>query len=769
MTEKIVVIKRNGKKTAYNSNNVYGAIKKGFDGAKHYNSEDVRTVFNAVESKINKLNIKEISVNKIQKIIMETMNEFGFENVAQCYEKYKKDRDKMRASFSGRQNKMLKAFEKLNADASENPDKRENANVDGNTAMGTMLQFGATVSKEYAKSYQISDEYALAHEAGDIHIHDMDFIAAGCTTTCTQIPLDKLFETGFNTGHGRLRPPKGIMSYAALACIAIQSNQNDQHGGQAIPLFDFYMAPGVLQSFKKHLKQQIFEMFDYEELSHRLNTSIMENLIDNQTSIEFDYRKLYDLIPSELQGKDLQKMILNIEKAYNRSLKLTNRDTYQAMEALVANLNTMHSRCGAQVPFSSLNYGTDTSPEGRMVIKNILLAIEDGLGDGETPIFPISIFKVKEGVNYNPEDPNYDLLELACRVTAKRLFPNFSFLDSEFNKALYRNNDPNTEIAYMGCRSRVATNVYADKEQIPGRGNLSFTTINLPRLALKHRDDIEAFFNDLNNVCDMIKDQLLERFSRQCKRKVKNFPFLMGSGVWIDSDTLTPEDTLESVLKHGSLTLGFIGLSECLKALCGSHHGESAEAQELGLKIIGFIREKCDKYSEEYNLNFSLIATPAEGLSGRFVALDKERYGIIPGVTDKEYYTNSNHIDVSYPISVKEKLRLEAPYHALTNGGHIAYVELDGAVSNNPEAIMQVVRMMHDAGIGYGAINHPVDRDPVCGYTGVIGDTCPRCGRREGEEVPLSLVKKYKGSIYQNYKILDKPNILNPIIPNKLD
>lgn len=707
------------------------------------------------------------------------------------------------------------------------------------------------------------------------------------------------------------------------------------------------MAPGVLQTFKKHLKQQIYSMFDYEDMKDALDTQLMEKIVAAQKHLEFDIQILHKLVPNNINANERGRLLRNISKCYNRAVSMTDRDTFQAMEALVANLNTMHSRCGAQVPFSSINYGTDTSPEGRMVIKNLLLAEEAGLGDGETPIFPIAIFKVKEGINYNETDPNYDLLQLACRVTSLRLFPNFAFLDSPFNKAFYKPGVPESEVGYMGCvaaketiaykinnalyvehfdaafirlsklcgfnqhgmsqyvdcynqvtiydshvgtfvnvkkfiknpnrnnwhevilsngtsiyatadhpfyvvgkgrtlceqlsigdtfissnidfetsmlegelierdavdvvtindiktinytgesydvetesdmfdvsgivshncRTRVMTNIYSKKKEvIAGRGNLSFTTVNLPRLGIKHgialgaeHADMDGFFKELEMMCDMVKDQLLERFKLQAKKKVKNFPFLMGSGVWQDSEKLNPEDTLEKVLKHGTLTIGFIGLSECLIALTGKHHAESKESQELGLKIIGFMREKCDSYCEKYKMNFSLIATPAEGLSGRFIKLDKERYGIIPRITDKEYYTNSNHVDVGYQISVKDKLAIEAPYHELTNGGHIAYVELDGLTAANPAAIMQVVRMMHDAGIGYGAINHPVDRDPVCGYTGIIGDVCPRCGRKDGEAVPLDLVMKYKGSMFHHYKIADKPNIFNPVTTNSLD
>ncbi|MGN1161474.1 MAG: anaerobic ribonucleoside-triphosphate reductase, partial [Candidatus Fimenecus sp.] len=412
----------------------------------------------------------------------------------------------------------------------------------------------------------------------------------------------------------------------------------------------------------------------------------------------------------------------------------------------VHNLNTMHSRAGAQIPFSSINYGTDTSPEGRMVIKNVMLATEAGLGNGETPVFPIHIFKLKAGVSYNPEDPNYDLFKLACRVSAKRLFPNFSFLDAPFNKEFYVEGDPNTEVAYMGCRTRVMANNYDKTRSVTGgRGNLSFTSVNLPRIAIKSHGNLDYFFEELDRKIDLVIAQLLERFEIQAKRKVRNYPFLMGQGIWLDSEKLGIDDEVREVLKHGTLTIGFIGLAETLKALIGKHHGESKEAQNLGLEIIHHMRQRADEASEMTGLNFSLIATPAEGLSGRFVRMDRERYGEIPGVTDRKYYTNSFHVPVYYPISAFDKIRIEAPYHALTNGGHISYVEMDGDPTQNLDAFEAVIRCMYDAGIGYGSINHPVDRDPVCGYTGIIGDVCPRCGRHEGEGVDVEVLKKLKG------------------------
>ena len=420
--------------------------------------------------------------------------------------------------------------------------------------------------------------------------------------------------------------------------------------------------------------------------------------------------------------------------AYEKSARETDKATYQAMEALIHNLNTMNSRAGAQTPFSSINYGTDTSTEGRMVIRNILLAEEAGLGNGETPIFPIHIFKVKEGVNYNPGDPNYDLFKLACKVSAKRLFPNFSFIDAPFNLPYYKEGNPDTEIAYMGCRTRVIGNVNdPSREIVTGRGNLSFTSINLPRLAIEAHGDINRFYEGLDDVMNLVIEQLKARFKIQAQKKVKNYPFLMGQGVWLDSEKLGPDDTVEEVLKHGSLSVGFIGLAECLKSLTGKHHGESEESRTLGLEIIGRMRKRVDDEAKATKLNFTLLATPAEGLSGRFVRIDRKKYGKIAGVTDREYYTNSFHVPVYYPINAFAKIKIEAPYHAYTNAGHISYVELDGDPLQNLPAFEKIIRCMKESGIGYGSVNHPVDRDPCCGFTGIIGDCCPKCGRKETE------------------------------------
>ena len=486
-----------------------------------------------------------------------------------------------------------------------------------------------------------------------------------------------------------------------------------------------------------------------------------DNESDIVRSIKEEMLEKYDLKPvlandNGYQEKELELLQNYTDKetaekiqafAVKNAVKETDRATYQAMEALIHNLNTMNSRAGAQTPFSSINYGTDTSAEGRMVIKNVLLAQEAGLGNGETPIFPIHIFKIKDGINYNPTDPNYDLFKLACRVSAKRLFPNFSFIDAPYNLQYYKPGNPDTEIAYMGCRTRVIGNNYdPSREIVTGRGNLSFTSINLPRLAIKADHNVGAFFESLDAMMDLAIDQLMHRFKIQAQKRVRNYPFLMGQGIWIDSDKLSPDDTVEEVLKHGTLSVGFIGLAETLKALIGAHHGESEEARELGLEIVGTMRKRLDEEAKRTGLNFSLLATPAEGLSGRFVRMDAKKYGVIEGVTDREYYTNSFHVPVYYPISAFEKIRIEAPYHELTNAGHISYIELDGDPLENLNAFEKIVRCMKESGIGYGAINHPVDRDPCCGYTGIIGDTCPCCGRKEHtDNVAFDRIRRITG------------------------
>ena len=759
ITDSLQVIKRNGKKVEFNASKIAIAIKKGFDdiiekstedgGEPKYTEKDMQKVFHDVLKRIEKdyADKDKIKIEEIQDLIENSLKANKYEDVYEAFSEYREKRAQSRAAFveDKRAHKFLKTLEGLALKSSAEDDaKRENGNIDGNSAMGTMLQFGSNVSKEFAKSYLMKKVFADAHDEGDIHIHDMDFEAMG-TTTCLQIDLAKLFKGGFSTGHGFLREPNDIMSYAALAAIAIQSNQNDQHGGQSIPLFDYYLAPGVLKTYKKQLKMTLTDLLDYAGFTDFVAMKTLEDTISKLTTIDNkveDFEKFYK------ENEPLKRLF---SMALDKALKKTDRITYQAMEAFIHNLNTMHSRAGAQVPFSSINFGTDTSPEGRMVMKNYLLSVDAGLGHSETPIFPISIFKVKEGINYNPEDPNYDLFKLSCKVSAKRLFPNFEFIDAPYNLQYYVPGRPETEVVTMGCRTRVMANVVDPDRQIAiGRGNLSFTTINLVRLGIKHgivgnttrkKADMEGFYKELDEKLELCRDQLLERFEIQGNKRVYNFPFLMGQGNWMDSEKLKPNDKLKKVLKHGTLSIGFIGLAETLVALIGEHHGESTKAQKLGLEIIGHMREKIDGFAKDNKLNFSLLATPAEGLSGRFTRIDQAIYGKIKGVTDRPYYTNSFHVPVYYNTTISHKIKTEAPYHALTNAGHISYIELDGDTTENVEAFESVIRMMKEAGIGYGAINHPVDRDPVCGYVGVIRDVCPGCGRREGEPIPAELLK----------------------------
>ena len=735
------IIKRDGRVVLYDQNKIAAAILKAMEASREGDAADAARVANDVQRELER-EFKNTSPNieAIQDKVEKQLMNHGFSDTAKAYILYRANRTRAREANTT----LMKTIDEITRiDARASDMKRDNANIDGNTAMGAMLQIGAAGAKAYNEMYLLRPEHAKAYREGAIHIHDFDFYSL--TTTCCQIDILRLFHGGFSTGHGYLREPQSIESYAALAAIAIQSNQNDQHGGQSIPNFDYGMAEGVAKTYTKAYREMLCEAvedrLDLDDASEPVTNAITiaETVTGEKAKLEnveaFDKAVASALCGSvEITGKDAAKLIARARKRARRS---TERSTYQAMEGFVHNLNTMHSRAGAQTPFSSINYGTDTSPEGRMVIKNILLALDAGLGHGETCIFPIHIFKVKEGVNYNSEDPNYDLFRLSCKVSARRLFPNYTFLDSPYNLQYYKPGHPETEVATMGCRTRVMGNVYDPTREIAySRGNLSFTSINLPRLAIESHGNEGAFYEKLLDMLDLVSQQLLDRFEIQASKAVYNFPFLMGQGVWLDSDKLGIADNIREVLKHGTLSIGFIGLAETLTALYGQHHGQSEEMQKKGLEIISFMREYCDRKSRELKMNFTLLATPAEGLAGRFIRMDQQRYGRIPGVTDREYYTNSFHIPVWYPISVYDKIRLEGPYHALCNAGHISYVELDGDTAKNVEAFEAVVRWMHDCQIGYGSINHPVDRDPVCGYVGVIGDVCPRCGRREGEEIP---------------------------------
>jgi len=743
------IIKRDGRVVLYDQNKIASAILRSLEVSGDGNAADAARVANDVQSDLERRFANQApNIEDIQDTVERQLMNHGFNAAAKAYILYRANRTRAREANTT----LMKTIDEItNIDARISDMKRDNANIDGNTAMGSMLQIGSAGAKAYNEIYLLRPEHAKAYRDGDIHIHDFDFYSL--TTTCCQIDILKLFHGGFSTGHGYLREPNSIASYAALAAIAIQSNQNDQHGGQSIPNFDYGMAEGVAKTYRKAFTRRLRDAVeDYLDLGDE--AVAITNIIRNAEKASGEVAKLENSPVyveavarglCEQYGIDQARAHKLITRAAIRAYNKTDRDTQQAMEGFVHNLNTMHSRAGAQTPFSSINYGTDTSPEGRMVIRNILLALEAGLGHGETCIFPIHIFKVKEGVNYNEEDPNYDLFRLSCKVSAKRLFPNYTFLDSPFNLQYYVPGRPETEVATMGCRTRVMGNVYDPTREISfSRGNLSFTSINLPRLAIESKGDEKLFYEKLQHMLELVAQQLLDRFEIQANKHIYNYPFLMGQGIWLDSDKLTLQDDLREVLKHGTLSIGFIGLAETLTALYGHHHGEDEQWQEKGKAILSFMRKFCDDKSQELKMNFSLLATPAEGLSGRFIRMDQKRYGRLPGITDREYYTNSFHIPVWFPISVYDKIRLEAPYHALCNAGHISYVELDGDTARNVEAFESVVRCMHDFGIGYGSINHPVDRDPICGYVGIIGDVCPRCGRREGEEIPFERIEELR-------------------------
>ena len=750
--------KRNGVIVPFDPEKIENAIRKANEavcaapggGAERMEAGRLRSLTSQIAASVNGKEIP--TVEQVQDRVEEQLIAAGYAKTAKAYILYRAEHAKIRQA----QSDLMDIYKELTfRDAKDADIKRENANIDADTAMGTMLKYGSEGSKYFINNYVLPKDVAAAHINGDIHIHDEDFYML--TETCCQIDLLRLFHGGFCTGHGFLREPKDIRSYAALACIAIQANQNEMHGGQSVPNFDYAMAEGVRKTFRKSYYKALAQYFEATHGMAREDARLLAEAVKRSVPEEPVMERGESLgealarwLPAHQAENGFEPIPeQDARRAHDYAMRTawsdTNDATYQAMEALIHNLNTMNSRAGAQVPFSSINYGTDTSPEARMAIRNLLLATDAGLGDGETPIFPVQIFKVKEGVNFNPGDPNYDLFRLAIKTSAKRLFPNFSFLDAPFNLQYYKPGDYNTEVAYMGCRTRVMGNVYdPDREVTCGRGNLSFTSINLPRIAIEAKGDLNAFFRMLDDRMDLVVRQLLHRFQIQCGKKVYNYPFLMGQGVWIDSDKLGPDESVEEVLRHGTLSVGFIGLAETLKALTGKHHGESEESQKLGLKIIGHMRDRMDEESRKRRLNFTLLATPAEGLSGRFLRMDQKKYGKLPGITDRDYYTNSFHVPVYYPISAFKKIELEAPYHALTNAGHISYVELDGDVCRNLDAFESVVRWMKQCGVGYGSVNHPVDRDPVCGYTGVIDDVCPRCGRREGEGVSVEKLRELR-------------------------
>ena len=737
------ITKRDGRILPFNPEKIRNAIEKCFKQIKELPSEEA--LDSLVKQVIEKLNGKyadgELTVEKTQDVVEDILIANNYANAAKEYIKYRANRTRQREA---KQTLMQEMYEISFADVEDSDLKRENANIDGACPMATMLRYGSSTSKYFNLNHIIPWDIAKAHTTGDIHIHDLDFYLL--TLTCCQIDALKLLQSGFNTGHGFIRPPKSIRAYASLACIIIQANQNDMHGGQSIPNFDYAMAAGVRYTF---IKECASILDDYLKLSGYIQEQVVSEIKELLTRLNEEYTARHsdpkNYQESFINSKQVREAIQRTLCSYSISgmdmlelsgrviqlaLQRTREETFQAMEALVHNLNSMHSRAGAQIPFSSINFGTDVTFEGRMVSEEYLNAIDKGLGNGETPIFPISIFKIKSGINYNPEDPNYRLFQRACEVSAHRMFPNFENLDAPYNLLYYKEGDYNTEVATMGCRTRVMGNV-CGPEVTCGRGNLSFTTINLPRLGILAKGDWNKFYDLLDEKLELVKEQLLHRLSLQSQIKVKNFPFLMGQHLWIDSDKLSAEDSIEDVIRNGTLSIGFIGLAECLVAMMGCHHGQSDKAQEKGLEIIQYMRNYTDLATEKYKLNFTLLGTPAEGLSGRFIRMDKNKFGSIPGITDREYYTNSSHVPVYFPISVQRKIELEAPYHAMENAGHICYVELDGDTCKNVQAVMDVLKFMHECNIGYGAINHPIDRCSACGYTGVIDNVCPRCGKSE--------------------------------------
>lgn len=701
------VIKRDGSTVAFDKSNIVNAILKAMgDTEKGYDAQ----VAEKIAQDIQNSSKKELEVEEIQDLVELKLMASKRKDVAKSYILFREQRNKAR----GR--KSYETYMDI-VNTVANDITKENANMNADSPAGMMMKFASETSKQFVDDCLLSDKANEFIKENKLHVHDKDYYPTK-SLTCLQHPLDQLLQNGFRAGHGASRPAKRIETAAIIGCISMESIQNEMHGGQAVPAFDFYLAPYVRETF-------IEELYSAGEF--------LGKDIEHLKSVQF---KDYEIKPLAFtnNSEELSDDNRIIQYAINR----TTKRVHQAMESFIHNMNTIHSRGGNQVVFSSINYGTDTSAEGRCIIRELLKSTYRGVGNGETAIFPIQIWKSKSGVSYLPGDPNYDLYELACKVTAKRFFPNFVNLDSTFNQnEAWKAEDPARymyEVATMGCRTRVFENRHGEKTSV-GRGNLSFSTINIVRLALECKDiedqpeRIKVFFSKLDECLDVTAEQLYDRYRFQCTAKKKQFPMLM-SGMWMDSDNLAPDDEVAPVLKHGTLGVGFIGLAECLVALIGKHHGESEEAQKLGLRIVTTMRDRVSAYAEKYNLNFSVLATPAEGLSGKFTKKDRREFGIIEGVTDREYYTNSNHVPVYYHCSVQHKAEVEAPYHDLTRGGHIFYVEMDGDATHNPDAVMKVVELMHEYNMGYGSINHTRTRCLDCGYENAQKDlkVCPKCG-----------------------------------------
>ncbi len=695
------VVKRDGRIVDFNEQKIIAAIRKAM---LHTDKGEDSVLIEQIAGHVAYRGKKQMNVEDIQDAIEMELMKSARKDVAQKYIAYRNQRSIARKA------KTRDVFMSI-VNAKNNDITRENANMNADTPAGMMMKFASETTKPFVDDYLLSEEVRDAVLHNYIHIHDKDYYPTK-SLTCVQHPLDVILKNGFTAGHGSSRPAKRIETAAVLACISLETCQNEMHGGQAIPAFDFYLAPYVRMSYQEEVK-------NLEKLTGK------------------DLSRLYDIEIDDYIEKPLDGLN-DEERLEQHAINKTVNRVHQAMEAFIHNMNTIHSRGGNQVVFSSINYGTDTSAEGRCIMREILSSTYEGVGNGETAIFPIQIWKKKRGVNYLPEDRNYDLYQLACKVTARRFFPNFLNLDATFNQnEKWNANDPERykwEIATMGCRTRVFEDRWGEKTSV-GRGNLSFTTINIVKLAIEcmkvedKKQRIDIFFNKLDNILDITAKQLDERFQFQKTAMAKQFPLLM-KYLWTGANKLKPEETIESVINHGTLGIGFIGLAECLVALIGKHHGESEEAQELGLKIVTYMRDRAKEYSEQYHHNYSILATPAEGLSGKFTKKDRKEFGIIKGVTDRDYYTNSNHVPVYYKCTALKKAQIEAPYHDLTRGGHIFYVEIDGDATHNPSVISSVVDMMDKYNMGYGSVNHNRNRCLDCGYENADANltVCPKCG-----------------------------------------
>ena len=697
------VVKRDGRIVGFNEQKIMAAVRKAM---LHTDKGEDERLVQQIADRIGFVGKPQMTVEDIQNQVEMELMKSSRKDVARAYISYRNQRSVARKAKT--RDVFLEIINVKNNDIT-----RENANMNADTPAGMMMKFSSETTKPFVDDYLLSEESREAVRQNRLHIHDKDYYPTK-SLTCCQHPLDHILERGFSAGHGSSRAAKRIETASVLACISLETAQNEMHGGQAIPAFDFYLAPYVRASFVEEVKA--LEELTSENYAHIYN------------------KEINDYLKKPLDGLEGEARI--VQHAVNKTVARV----HQAMEAFIHNMNTIHSRGGNQVVFSSINYGTDTSAEGRCVIRELLNSTYDGVGNGETAIFPIQIWKKKRGVNYLPSDPNYDLYCLACKVTARRFFPNFLNLDATFNQSeAWKADDPKRymhEVATMGCRTRVFENKYGMKTSV-GRGNLSFSTINIVRLAIECMDiadkdaRINSFFAKLDNMLDVAARQLNERYDFQKTAMAKQFPLLMRS-LWTGAENLSPDDTIEKVINQGTLSIGFIGLAECLKALLGVHHGESDEAQQLGLRIVDYMRCRCNEFSEKYHHNFSLLATPAEGLSGKFTKVDRKKFGVLEGITDRDYYTNSNHVPVYYKCSARHKAEVEAPYHEMTRAGHIFYVEMDGDATHNPQAIMNVVDMMDHYNMGYGSVNHNRNRCLDCGFENAEAnlEVCPQCGSK---------------------------------------